>query len=107
MTTASRPENEFARSARAKKVAAFVAHFDAWVAEAGLDPIGDSEHIAETLRKMKPVVRIQHSIVCGQREPSETTWNALITVYLVRAAGLPEVSESLISDQDPFARFAS
>lgn len=107
MTHTTRTENEFTRLARAKKVAAFVAHFDAWISEAGLDPIADSAHIAETLRKMKPVVRVQHSIVCGQRAPSETTWNALIAVYLVRAAGLPEVAESLIADQDPWARFAS
>ncbi len=75
-------ENPFEQAARAKKVAALVAHFDRFLLGAKLDPFADAMQMVRSLETMKPVVWEHHAILARcTRKPSPETRREVISVY--------------------------
>lgn len=80
--SAPNPHEELAR---ARKVAAYVAHFDRWITDAGHSPHQEATGGADALEHMKLPLRVQQWAACEQRKASETTWTAIVSVYRARA----------------------
>jgi hypothetical protein len=74
--------NQFEQAARAKKVAALVAHFDRFLIGAGLDLYADAFQLIRSLEAMKPEVWEHHAIAARlTKPPSDTTKREVIAVY--------------------------
>jgi hypothetical protein len=79
--------NAHAQAARARKVAALVAYFDAALVRLGKCPRRDAAEIARTLRdQFDQLSWFAHARAARQRRPSLTTQAQVIAVYEQRVA---------------------
>jgi hypothetical protein len=84
-------ENIFEQAARARKVRAFVRHFDRRIRSTGKHPFVDAAEFAMRLRDSIGVEEWKHhAIQAGQRPPSPDTIAAVISVYEERSESFKE-----------------
>lgn len=77
--------NDFETAARAKKAAALVDGVELLCRKCEIDTFENAEQVAQMLSTWSERQRNELAVSCGQRPPSDTTWDLVVARFFARA----------------------